>query len=533
MAAIRQAGTSGPVFRRWISGLALGGAVLAVLLYGCREELGPGVDRNRPPDTYLTGFPAESTTSVYRVHLFWYGSDLDGRVVGYEYAVTDSQPNDEDTIQYRFTTRTDSVFLMQVGQTQQVLAHRFYIRALDNQGKVDPEPAWVFFGSVDLVTPVPVFTVSEGFREGVDSTLAIDSRNISVPEDTVDAGWDVRFHWKGVDGDQVILESGVVDTVGRVLSFEHWLSPLQAAPIRGDANDTVEVYTNLQSGKYVFNLRAIDDAGFGGLDPTVRTFVWNKDPQTYFENGFDSTAAGGGRWRPHLFARSDAWTDTLEFFDGDTLPLTSAGGAIQQLEVWSPISGRDPDDYLGLGVHRFQFRGGVGFWEAADTTRDEQGRPMAVLDRLGTTDLVVQARCTDGYGRSDGTPAELHFVVNRSPVLLDTLEMVGGVPVYQRPRRGEALRLADLAAANWLLSVRVKAFDPDGTTNTFGYYFRASGFQYGPVVRPPLGRIAEYSLTIPPEWRQPGEYAIGVRVEEWTDPPRRRADLEIPFRIVN
>jgi hypothetical protein len=532
MEGFRRAFASGPLVRRRISGLVLGGAVLAVLLFGCRDELGSGVDRNRAPDTYLTGFPAESTTSVYRVHLFWYGSDYDGQVVRYEFAVTDSAPNDEDTITFKSTTLTDSVFILQVGRTQQVLAHRFYIRAIDNEGKVDPEPAWTFFGSADLVTPRAIFTRSEGFLLGADSTIAIGEGNATVPEDTIDAGMSVRFHWVGVDGDRVVLESGQVDTVGRVLSYEHWLSPLQAAPIQDGIEDTIAVYGNLQSGKYIFNLRAVDDAGFGGLDPTVRAFVWNRDPHTYFETGFDASAAGGGAWRPHLLATSEAWSDTLEFFDGDTLPLTSIGGQIKVVNVWSRISGRDPDDNLGAGVGRFQFRGGVGIWEWADTTADPQ-HPIVALPRLGTTDLAVQARCSDGYGRNDGTPAEIHFVVNYPPVLLDTLAMDGGQPVYQRPRDNEAIRLADLAAANWQLNGRVRALDPDGTTTRFAYYVRAGGFQYGTPITPGAEQICQYSVVIPTEWRQVGTYAIGVRVEELTDGTRRRVDLEIPFRIVN
>lgn len=532
MEGFRRAFVSGPLCRRRVSGLALAGAVLAVLLFGCREELGSGVDRNRAPDTYLTGFPAESTTTVYRVHLFWYGADYDGHVERYEFAVTDSAPNDEDTITYRSTTLTDSVFILQVGRTQQVLAHRFYIRAVDNEGKVDPEPAWTFFGAADLVTPRAVFTRAEGFLEGSDSTIAIGEGEVTVPRDTIDAGMNVRFAWRGQDGDRVVLTSGQIDTVGKVISFEHWLSPLQAAPIRDEIDDTTAVYTGLQSGKYLFSLRAVDDAGFGGLDPAVRAFVWNRDPQTYFETGYDSSAAGGGAWRPHLLATSEAWSGTREYFDGDTLPLTSINGQIKVVDVWTRISGRDPDDNLHLGVRRFQFRGGVGIWESADTTADPQ-HPIVALARLRTTDLVVQARCTDGHGRNDGTPAEIRFVVNYSPVLLDTVGTDGGQPIFQRPRRDEAIRLADLAAANWQLNGRVRAHDPDATTTRFAYYFRTSGFQYGTPITPGAGQICQYSVTIPTEWRQVGTYAIGVRVEEQTDGTRRRVDLEIPFRIVN
>jgi hypothetical protein len=530
MEAIRGCVGRGARARRLAAGLGLGGAALAVLLIGCREEVGTAADRNRPPDTYLTGCPAESTTSFYRVHLFWYGSDYDGRVTGYEFAITDSAPADEDTIQYRRTSRTDSIFVMKVGKTQQTLAHRFYIRAIDNQGRVDPEPAWAFFGSVDFVPPRPVFLRSEGYLEGVDSIIPITSSNATVPGDTVNAGWKVRFHWSGVDGDRMVLPNGDIDTVGCVAAFEHWLTPRQTSPIRGGLGDTVAVFTDLESGKYSFNLRAIDDAGFSGLDPTVRAFVWNRDPQTYFEAGFDSSA---GVSKGRLLATSAAWAGEREYFDGDTLPLAQIAGALSLVSVKARLWGRDPDDNLGTGVRAFQFRKGVGVWELADTT-DGADRPWAKLERMGTSDQLIQVRCADGYGRKDGSPAEIRFSVNRAPGLLDTLEMSGQVPVYQYPRRGQAIPVAELAAAGWRMRVRVKALDPDATTNTFGYKFRLGGFLYSEQVRPQTGQIAEYTAEIRPEWRQPGEYRVGVEIEElgYAGTHRKR-ELEIPFRIVN
>jgi hypothetical protein len=532
MQGIRRTDPARPWLRRLVSGLGLCGAVCTVVFFGCREDVGTQIDRNRAPDTYLTGFPADSTTSTYRIHLFWYGSDIDGRVVGYEWAVTDSAPLAEDTITYRFTTRTDSVFRMQVGSTQQVLAHRFYIRAIDNEGKVDPTPARTFFGSVDLVPPLPVFTLSEGFRNGFPA-IPIEASDITVPRDTIDAGYDVRFHWKGVDGDRVVLESGAIDTVGQVVAFEHWLTPVQTAPIRGDLSDSAVTFTNLQSGKYVFNLRAVDDAGFAGLDPVTRPFVWNRDPKTYFLTGFDAAAPGGGAYKVRLTAISPAWPDSLVFFEGDTLPLPSINGVPIAIDVRARIYGVDPDDFLGRGVSGFQFRGGVGAWESADTTENAQ-RPFASLTQLQTSDVVLQARCSDGYGRRDGSPAETYFTVNRAPVLLDTLQIVDGVPVYQYPRRGQEIRLEEIAAAGWTMRVRVLAFDRDATTNRFAYFFRAGGFIYSDQITPQPGQICEYAFQVRPEWRQPGTYAIGVRIEELGyGVPHRKVDLEIPFRFVN
>ena len=67
----------------WTVGIALfGGAVFV----GCIRDKTVGVDRNRPPETYVTMGPDESsdpndpTDIFYRAHLFWRGEDPDGTV---------------------------------------------------------------------------------------------------------------------------------------------------------------------------------------------------------------------------------------------------------------------------------------------------------------------------------------------------------------------------------------------------------------------------------------------------------------------
>ncbi|MBD3236349.1 MAG: hypothetical protein GF330_06585, partial [Candidatus Eisenbacteria bacterium] len=288
--------------RRLFSLLTVVLALATVLFLGCREEVTTDIDRNIAPDTYLTGAPAESSTTVYRVHLFWHGNDPDGRVVGFEYAVTDSQPENEDSLGYAYTTRTDSIFVFQVDVNQQILGHRFYIRAIDNEGKVDPDPALTFFGAVDLVPPLPIITRAEAWDPQSGERMTIDSEEEAQP-DTVPAGWNVEFAWTGVDGDRVIDEEGHIVTVGEVVQFSWQLVGRDVLATTGSKEDTTIVYDDLRDQKYVFTLRAVDDAGFAGLDPAQRSFVWNRDPQTSFETGIDSL----GRERPHFFAVSDAW----------------------------------------------------------------------------------------------------------------------------------------------------------------------------------------------------------------------------------
>ncbi len=457
--------------RRAVFAAFLACGILISALYGCRDELATEFDANLPPDTYLTGVPAESTTAFYRVHLYWHGNDTDGRVVGYEYVISDSLPADEDTLTYSYTTRTDSVFAFRVGASQQVLGHRFYIRAIDNDGAVDPDPAWTFFASLDLNPPSVRFTLAEAFDPELGTTVALtDSSAARTPADTVDAGWNVRFHWTGYDRDTMVDEFGDTIQVGEVVAFEQMLVPVDPEAILVGLEDTVRVLETLQSGRYLFRLSAVDDAGFKGLNPKLRNFVWNRDPQTRFLRAYREETGDSAVW---IRATSEAWEGERVYFEGDTIPLIAAPnwGAVQEVSLLVGARGWDPDeqdDEEGNTIGRFQWRRGSGRWDNfPDSTT------LLPFDNLKTTSFSLNARCADEYGRPDGSPAVLRIVVNRSPVLVDTLDEVG--PVLQFPADNGDVDLVTIQNNQGRLPVRVRATDPDSTTNTFQYSMRIVG----------------------------------------------------------
>ncbi len=456
--------------RRAISGLFLLLGLAGVLLHGCRDELGTELDTNLPPDTYLTGAPAESTTNFYQVHFHWYGNDADGRVVRFEYAITDSFPADEDTITFHPTTRTDSVFTFRVGAGQQVLGHRFYIRAIDNEGAVDETPAWRFFGAIDLNPPQPIFTLAEAFDpEDPAEVLALTSTHPTVPTDTVPDGWNVRFRWRGEDADRMINEFGDTVTVGEIREYEYWLIPHEVAPNIVDTTVTAVSYSGLKSQTYRFSLRAIDDAGFRGLDAEERTFVWNRDPQTYFVAAKDTLDPATGDSLLSYFASSAAWEGEREFFVGDTVPLMrGATGSVQPVTIRVDVWGRDPDDQEGAGVNRFQRRLSSQRWKPLLQPRRIE------LGNQRNLNADLQVRCADSHGRPDGSPPTLRIAINQSPQLLREFADEQGEPTLQYPQPGQIIPIATIRNAGWRLRAVVKATDPDSTTDTFSYRFKMS-----------------------------------------------------------
>jgi hypothetical protein len=168
------------MWQRWIRIAPVLLVMLLLYLAGCSKNPTSPLDgrRNQFPETELTYAPVESTTTMFRVHVYWYGFDRDGEVVNYRFGI------DSDTLkptsEWRSTRANDSVFTFQVATGDLVGAHAFWIAAEDNDGNFDPTPAKRFF-SIRTMPP------SAWFTKGPD--------NFQL------TGFDVKYEWTGTDPD--------------------------------------------------------------------------------------------------------------------------------------------------------------------------------------------------------------------------------------------------------------------------------------------------------------------------------------------
>jgi len=219
------------------------GAVLclfaAYLGIGCREPISPNIDRNQAPETWITAAPFDTITirdefgrpvenpeigriSV-RFHVYWAGSDRDGAVTGFYWAVVETLPKaPEGTIflpnlpgpkpqDYHYTSQTDSFFIFKVAEDTPDRQHAFFIYAVDNQGKPDPTPARFIFKAEDKFPPIPIFdeckcvgttyslTAGGGVIGQPDSVFVTDiDLRTTVPRDTCPSGSAIFFKWHAV-----------------------------------------------------------------------------------------------------------------------------------------------------------------------------------------------------------------------------------------------------------------------------------------------------------------------------------------------
>ncbi len=283
-------------------------AVLIVV--GCRDPLVPKVDTNQPPETWITAAPQDTITTKDPVggaippvvgtipvifHLYWAGSDQDGEVIGYYYAVVETTtsvpvggtlpprlpgPKPRD---YHFTTKTDSTFIFNVAEFNPDRQHAFYIYAVDNKGRPDPTPARFIFNALDRYPPIPVFDEAAAtghvFRQSPSGALFVKDTVYAV-SDTLDP--------HTVTQDYVPVGSGLT------FRWHAELASPQLVPVtfkyKLDETDYVSVDSSVRRVDYpagatgpglkIFSLKVLDQAG--GARQTTRRFGMNLAPDTWW-----------------------------------------------------------------------------------------------------------------------------------------------------------------------------------------------------------------------------------------------------------
>jgi hypothetical protein len=165
----------------WIGLVLLAAACLGL---GCAKEEELSVE-NLPPQTYLAIADSVRNVTSYIQTLRWWGDDKDGEVTAFEYRwfIDPLQGSCRHDTSWVRTEATSETFDLPVSGPD--MRHRFEVRAIDNDGAVDPTPC-------TLVLPVT------NRRPAV----AILNRE-QLPDTTLPALL-TRLHGSDPDGDNTI-----------------------------------------------------------------------------------------------------------------------------------------------------------------------------------------------------------------------------------------------------------------------------------------------------------------------------------------
>lgn len=413
------------------------------LFTGCAKDV-VRLDKNRAPRTYIVAAPLDSTGNAeaskasYRVHLYWRGEDDDGYIAGFLWSFDDSSLGN-----FHFTTRTDSTFELLVNDSTALTGtpttppgtskyHTFYIRAVDNLGKADPNLAVfnkrTFLATtkpptIRLVGPVPKIIRLKDGTFGPDTLI-----------DTLSDGAPFEVCWAGTDSDGVVRH------------YKYDVGTFSSQII----SDTCAYFNDpshqgsvgLPSGIYSMTVTAIDNANAVGN--TRFTFVVNHDPETWI---LPIGSPLGHYIQP--FLESNPVNITGTFAPGDTVPYRSTvwwdwdgadttGAEKNVLTGWSVVftGTRDGGNPYTIGFLDTLCQAQDGSW-----VRFKTNNP-AVVGPCGFTQLILDSldagynvqlfvRSRDGSLRRDGTPATFLFNCDFPPRLdsvgvSDTTVNIGG-----------------------------------------------------------------------------------------------------------
>lgn len=207
---------------------------LMSFLFGCRAFEPEVIIINHPPETYIIAAPMGDSGGRFHYHMYWYGTDDDGRVINYVWALTDSTIQDPDTdddeedanfnpaiditdlLIGHWTTRTDTIIDFQINEGySESRDMTFHIVAQDDRGDFDRTPARLHFISNALGQPNLRFYTSEIQSE---STL-IPTQSDGTRSVAFGYGKPFQISWNGNTSNDFGVDRTLLaerDTVGPV-----------------------------------------------------------------------------------------------------------------------------------------------------------------------------------------------------------------------------------------------------------------------------------------------------------------------------
>ena len=232
-----------------------------LLMMSCGDDGNGTRGPNLPPETEIVSGPEHGSTQTYLATIAWKGTDADGRVDAFDIAwhrgvITCGDL--DSVLEWNRTTYRESTFAVTADTCpEQGTCHgtnTFCVRAVDNEGAIDPDPAFVSFTATTIL---PRTEIVYPEREG-------GQQWISLPGC-------VTFRWEGTDEDGEVVEyrysaKGYYEWPG-----EGQPPPQDSRTMWSDwtADTEATIYLSTQGSPWSIFVQAKDNAGavetyFGG-----------------------------------------------------------------------------------------------------------------------------------------------------------------------------------------------------------------------------------------------------------------------------
>lgn len=280
-----------------------------------------------------------------QINISWWGTDSDGYIVGYEYAINDTSEN-----AWNFTTKTDSTFILPIEEGLVQDDVLFKIRAVDNDGAKDPDGARLIFPIINSApsvslnpTELPSDTMfsiaSFGWTIDDPDGLGNISRTEIAVNDTL-SGW---------------VEIPIPDGENRLfinLEFDNSsIGSVEADVFQGRSFTTLQGISipGVEVGATnTFYVRTVDNAGALSRVDSTSWFIKQQTSSTLFINDYSgSTSSAVAAYHKNALSSIGISPDQWIINDGevaqDKVPLSAAFPAVtdptlkKTLKSWDHI----------------------------------------------------------------------------------------------------------------------------------------------------------------------------------------------------
>ena len=329
--------------------------VVALFVFAaCKKQFSGTPKENLAPETHTavdTIIRVGPDRLESQVELRWWGDDPDGVVTGYEFTF-DSVVTPATV--WRFTSRNDSTFLLPIPPGFDSVDFRFHVRAVDNNGLVDPTPA---------ALGVPV-------KNSQPSIVFLDGPNKPLKTFPV-----LKFYWNATDpdGEENIKQYEVVwnDTMQApfVLDATALSATFEAVNPQATGATDVNVYPNnsatsigtmqglLLSDSNVLFIRVVDNSlARSAYAASYKVFVKRVTSEVLLVDGYGNAGATVTNfYAQNLQAIGIAAFDTMQVFQTIGAAFTQqAPDALTQARIFKMFStivwySNDANRSLSLG----------------------------------------------------------------------------------------------------------------------------------------------------------------------------------------
>ncbi len=287
-----------------------------LLLWGCKKE--DEATPNQAPDTDISiksiNLSGENRLNSL-LRLRWWGTDADGVVEGFELSF--------DQQEWFYTEVQDSTFQFTINAGSDTVDVDFWVRAIDNEGAVDPDPAYL---RIPLKNTPPEIDLNKSLMPE-DTAFIVTSLTWSATDlDGIETLESVQLRIN--DGEWVSMPR--TRTFASIVPDDPKATGATSAKIFYDDGTAGPDVNGLQLGaENTIYLRAVDIAGSESIEDTSATIVVQGQTE-------DFLVIGANAAMPNAFYKGylDGAGASYDFID-----MMRADGK-NQPKIWTPTFGQ-------------------------------------------------------------------------------------------------------------------------------------------------------------------------------------------------